>query len=136
MSSYKIQLVEGIDKATAKKFIEAGVATSEQLLDTCASPAGRKSFAEKTGVSEQQILTWTNHADLIRIKGVGPHFAELLEAAGVDTVKEFKMRNAANLYTKMEEVNKEKKLCGRLPTQAQLQKMIDQASKMPPKMTY
>ena len=56
-----------------------------------------------------------NHADLFRVKGVGPQFSELLEAAGVDTVKELRNRNAANLAAKLAEVNEEKHLCRRTP---------------------
>ena len=134
--SYKISQLEGIDKATSKKFIDIGITTTEELLEACATPQGRKQTAEKTGVDDKKILTWANHADLIRIKGVGPHFSELLEAAGVDTIKEFRNRVAANLYPKMQEVNNEKRLCKRLPTQEQVQDMIDQAAKITPKMTY
>mgnify|MGYP002519479438 CR=1 FL=1 len=77
-----------------------------------------------------------DHADLFRIKGVGPQFAELLEAAGVDTVKELRHRVAANLKAKMEEVNAEKNLVNRVPSESELQKMIDQAKEMEVTMTY
>ena len=101
--AYKIIDIEGIGEAYAAKLEAAGVKTPEDLLAACASAKGRKEMAEKTEISEKLILRWTNHADLFRIKGVGPQFAELLEAAGVDTVKEFRHRVAANLQKKMEE---------------------------------
>ena len=85
--AYKIIDIEGIGEVYAPKLIAAGIVKVSDLLDKCAGPAGRKALAEETGISEKLILTWTNHADLFRIKGVGPQFAELLEAAGVDTVK-------------------------------------------------
>ena len=134
--AYKIIDVEGIGEVYAEKLIAAGIETAEILLEKCAAPAGRKALAEETGISEKLILKWTNHADLFRINGVGPQFAELLEAAGVDTVKEFRHRVAANLKTKMDEVNEEKHLCGRVPSEAEIQKMIDQAKELPPTMTY
>ena len=86
--------------------------------------------------SEKLILKWTNHADLFRINGIGPQFAELLEAAGVDTVKELRHRVAANLAAKVAEVNEEKHLCGRVPAEVEIQKMIDQAKELEPRMTY
>ena len=110
--------------------------TVEQLLDRCAAPAGRKELAEKTGIAEKLILKWTNHADLFRINGIGPQFAELLEAAGVDTVKELRHRVAANLAAKVAEVNEEKHLCGRVPVESEIQRMIDQAKELEPRMTY
>ncbi len=134
--NYKIIDIEGIGKAYAPKLIAEGIETVEQLLDACDTPAGRKALAQKTGISEKLILTWTNHADLFRINGIGPQFAELLEAAGVDTVKELRHRVAANLAAKLVEVNDEKHLCGRVPAEAEIQRMIDQAKELPPRMTY
>lgn len=134
--SYKIIDIEGIGEAYAPKLQAEGIETVEQLLDRCAAPAGRKELAEKTGISEKLILRWTNHADLFRINGIGPQFAELLEAAGVDTVKELRHRVAANLAAKVAEVNEEKHLCGRVPVESEIQRMIDQAKELEPRMTY
>ncbi len=134
--NYKIIDIEGIGDAYAPKLQAEGINTVEQLLDRCAAPAGRKELAEKTGISEKLILKWTNHADLFRINGIGPQFAELLEAAGVDTVKELRHRVAANLAAKVTEVNEEKHLCGRVPAEVEIQKMIDQAKELEPRMTY
>jgi len=134
--NYKIIDVEGIGEVYSKKLIEAGIENVEALLDMCKKPAGRKELAEKTGISGKLILTWTNHADLMRIDGVGPQFSELLEAAGVDTVKELKHRVAENLQPKLEEVNAEKHLVGRVPALAEVQRMIDQAKELPAMMEY
>ena len=134
--NYKIIDIEGIGEAFASKLMAENIDTVEQLLDRCAAPAGRKELAEKTGISEKLILKWTNHADLFRINGIGPQFAELLEAAGVDTVKELRHRVAANLAAKVAEVNEEKHLCGRVPAEVEIQKMIDQAKELEPRMTY
>lgn len=61
-------------------------------------------------IGEKMLLTWANMADLMRINGVGKQFAELMEAGGIDTVKELKHRNAANLAEKKTEINEEKNL--------------------------
>ena len=100
------------------------------------APAGRNALEEETGISAKLILKWCNHADLFRVKGVGPQFAELLEAAGVDTVKELAHRNAENLAAKMLEVNEEKHLVRRVPVVKEIQKMIDCAKELPGTMTY
>jgi len=133
---YKIIDIEGVGEVYAEKLTAAGVNKVSQLLDLCAAPKGRKELAEKTGISEKLILRWTNHADLFRINGVGPQFAELLEAAGVDTVKEFRHRVAENLQPKLEELNTERHICGRVPAVSEVQKMIDQAKELEPRMTY
>ena len=133
---YKIVDIEGVGEVYAEKLQAAGINKVSELLDKCAAPKGRKELAEATGISEKLILRWTNHADLFRISGVGPQFAELLEAAGVDTVKEFRHRVAENLQPKLEEVNAEKHICGRVPAVTEVQKMIDQAKELEPRVTY
>ena len=134
--AYKIIDIEGVGEVYAEKLIAAGINTPEQLLEKCAKPAGRKALAEATEISPKLILKWTNHADLFRINGVGPQFSELLEASGVDTVKELKHRVAENLHAKLEEVNAVKNLCNRVPAVSEVQRMIDQAKELPPTMEY
>lgn len=134
--AYKVVDIEGVGATYAEKLAAAGINKVEELLAKCAAPAGRKALAEETGISDKLILKWTNHADLIRIHGVGPQFAELLEAAGVDTVKEFRHRNAENLAAKMEEVNAEKNLVNRVPSVKELTKMIAEAGTLDVVVTY
>ncbi len=134
--AYKIIDIEGIGDAYAAKLNAAGVKTTDDLLDCCATRAGRRKMAEATGISEKLILRWTNHADLFRINGVAGQFAELLEAAGVDTIKEFRHRVPANLFAKMEEVNAEKNLCNRIPSVKEIEKMVAQAKEMEPRVEY
>ena len=133
---YKIEQIEGIGAVYAEKLQAAGVKTTEDLLEKCAAKKGRAALAEETGISEKLILKWTNHADLFRINGIAGQFAELLEAAGVDTVKELRHRVAANLYAKMVEINDQKNLVNRVPVESELQKMIDIAKELPAVMTY
>ena len=133
---YKIIDIEGVGDVYAEKLVAAGINKVSELLDKCAAPKGRKELAEKTGISEKLILKWTNHADLFRINGVGPQFAELLEAAGVDTVKEFRHRVAENLQPKLVEVNDQKNICNRVPAVSEVQRMIDQAKELEPRVTY
>lgn len=134
--AYKIAEIEGIGDSYAAKLQEAGIYTTEELLKECATPGGRRKVAEQTGISPKLILKWANHADLFRIKGVAGQFAELLEASGVDTVKEFRHRVAANLHQKMVEVNEAKNLCNRVPSVSELEKMIDQAKELEPAIEY
>lgn len=132
----KIITIEGIGDVYAAKLQGAGIATVEALLEAGASPQGREDLTEKTGISHTLILEWVNHADLFRIKGVGEEYSDLLEEAGVDTVPELAQRNPQNLYQKLGEVNAEKKLVRRLPSQAQVADWVEQAKGLPRKVTY
>lgn len=134
--SYKVIDIEGVGEVYASKLNQAGIETAEELLELCATPAGRKALAEKTDISGALILKWANHTDLYRVPGIGPQFAELLEAAGVDTVKELRHRNPAPLAAKLEEVNEVKKLTRRVPSEKEVAKMIEAAKELEPKMTY
>lgn len=133
---YKIEDIEGIGPAMAGKLAAARIETTDNLLDLCSSSKGRKEVAEATGLSEKQLLKWANMADLMRIQGVGGEYAELLEAAGVDTVKELKTRKAGNLATKMAEVNEAKKLTRAVPSEKVVQGWVEQAGLLPPKISH
>ncbi len=127
-----IDAIEGIGHKYATKLRKARVRTTEALLRLGATRRGRRELADATGISERQILEWVNRADLMRIKGVGEEYSDLLEASGVDTVKELRRRNAANLLTAMIEINRKKDLVRRLPTEAMVQRWVDNAKDLDP----
>ncbi|MEQ9498486.1 MAG: DUF4332 domain-containing protein [Deltaproteobacteria bacterium] len=134
--TYKIEEIEGIGPAYGEKLAAAGIKTTDDFLAHCADAKGRKAIAEKTDISEKRILTWANLADLMRIDGIGPQYSELLEASGVDTVKELRHRNAENLAAKMKEVNAEKNLANATPAASVVQGWIDEAKTTEPTITH
>ena len=134
--SYPISKIEGIGPAMKEKLLKAGVTKTTHLLEKAGSAKGRGALAKETGLKEEQILKWTNLADLMRIKGVGEEFSELLEAAGVDTVKELKTRKPEALTKKMADVNAAKSLVRRVPTAAEVAKWVDYAKGLDPAITY
>lgn len=127
-----ITAIEGIGDAKAEKLRKAGIRTCEALLEQANTKKRRQKLAEETKISEKNILTWVNHADLMRIKGVSGQYSELLEAAGVDSVAELKQRNAANLAEAMLKKNNSRKnrLVKRPPSEKVVQGWIDQAKKL------
>lgn len=133
---YSIVDVEGIGPTYREKLEPAGIQTTDDFLTKCCDSKGRKAMAEETGISEKLLLTWANRADLMRISGVGPQYSELLEAAGVDTVKELRNRNADNLTVAMETTNEEKKLARTSPAAKTVQTWIEQAKTMDPLITH
>ena len=132
----KISDIEGIGPSYAEKLKKAGIRSVGGLLKMCCDKKGRKNVAEITGVDESKLLKWANMADLYRIKGVGSEYSELLEAAGVDTVKELRNRNSENLHAKMLEVNTEKKLVRQLPSAKQVADFVEQAKGLDPVITH
>jgi predicted flap endonuclease-1-like 5' DNA nuclease len=136
MATYKVEEIEGIGPVLGEKLRAAGINTVDKLLEKAATKKQRQSLAEETGISEKQILKFTNMADLFRLNGVGQEYAELLEVAGVDTVPELAQRNATNLTAKMEEVNEAKNLTRKTPSATEVEKWIAQAKELPRVIEY
>ena len=136
MANYKIEDVEGIGPSYGEQLRGAGINDTEGLLDACRTPKQRKELAEKSGIGDAHILKWANMVDLYRIGGVGSEYAELLEASGVDTVPELAQRNAANLAAKMAEVNEDKKLTRRVPSEADCEKWVAEAKTLGRSIEY
>lgn len=128
--------IEGIGKVYAAKLAAANITTTQALLERGATPKGRQDLAEQTQISGKLILEWVNLADLLRIKGIGEEFSDLLEEAGVDTVPELAQRNPENLHQKMIEVNEAKNLVRRVPGLAQVRDWVAQAKELPRVITY
>lgn len=131
-----IEKIEGIGPKNAAALAKVGVKTTEGLLKAGATKKGRQQLAEKSRISETNILGWVNRADLMRVKGVGEEYSDLLEKAGVDTVKELRNRNAANLWKAMKEVNDKKNLVRALPSQSSEEAWVAQAKQLDPVVKY
>ena len=134
--SYPITDIEGIDREVAAVLKSAGIRSTNRLLEAASTVKGRKSLAAKTGFDEKQLLCWANVADRMRIKGISKEYAELLQAAGVDTVKELKYRNPLNLAKAMADANKRRKVVRLLPSERLVKRWIENAKLLPLKITY
>jgi predicted flap endonuclease-1-like 5' DNA nuclease len=128
----KVEDVEGIGPVYGEKLRAAGIESVEELLERGAGRSGRAAIAEATGIDGGKILEWVNHADLMRIKGVGAEYSDLLEAAGVDSPAELAQRNAANLATTVQEVVAARPgIVRRVPTEAEIADWIAQSKDLP-----
>jgi predicted flap endonuclease-1-like 5' DNA nuclease len=132
----QLEEIEGVGAAYGQKLSAVGITTTDELLAKGATASGRKALAEQSGIGEGLILRWVNHADLYRVSGIGKQFAELLEAAGVDSVPELAQRVASNLYGQLQEVQQQKKLSGKLPGLSQVEDWVAQAKSLPRVVTH
>lgn len=128
--------LKGMNDDLTAKLKEKGVSNNEQYLELTAAPKDRKALASDLGVKTRDVLEIANRADLARVKGVSGIYSDLLEHAGVDTVKELAHRKPENLQAKMNEVNDEKNLTGRVPPVAEVEKWVAQAKDLPKILTY
>lgn len=128
--------IKGVAADLAAKFKGVDISNSDDLLDRCATPAARRELAAKLGIDAKLLMEFANRADLARIKGIAGVYSDLLENAGVDTVKELAHRVPANLHAKLAEINASMKLTKRLPTEGMVAKWVEQAKALPPKLQY
>ena len=134
---YAIEEIEGIGPTFGEKLKGCNIITTDDLLAKCSQKQGRVEIANDTGISETQLRDWANMADLMRISGVAEEYSELLEKAGVDTVKELRNRNAENLAQALAEINEEKNLTRRVPSAETVADWIEQAQNLEPtEFTY
>jgi len=131
-----IDTIDGMRRADARTLRKSGVRTTEKLLKRAGTRSGRRELASTTGLTERQILDWVNRADLMRVKGIGEEYSDLLEAAGVDTCKELRNRNPSSLLGKMTQVNSRRRLVRRLPTEVMVKRWVDHAKDLPPAVSH
>jgi predicted flap endonuclease-1-like 5' DNA nuclease len=132
--AYPLEKIEGIGPAYAAKLLAAGMKDTGALLTRCRTPKDRAAVAAASGISAKLILEFANRADLMRIKGVGEEFSDLLEAAGVDTVPELAQRKPENLVPALA-----KAATGRVrkaPTLAQVKAWVEHAKTLERALEY
>ena len=128
--------IEGVGAFHAAKLAELGIKSQEELLAAAGTPSGRQDLVAKANLTMEQVLNWANRADLARVKGIGDQYADLLEAAGVDTVPELAQRNPENLFAKLVEVNEDNILVDRLPSANDVAVWVKEAKALPRALHY
>ena len=134
--TYPLSEIDGLTAYPASKLNLLGFCTTEALLEAARTVKGRKMLAAKTGISEQQLLEWANFSDHMRIPGMGKAKIGLIRAAGVTTVRELGLRTPSRLAQSMKDANTRRKLVRMLPSEKSVERLIEQARKLPPKITY
>lgn len=133
-----IETIEGIGSKYGKALRKAGIRSTNALLNEAGSKKGRKALAAASGCTESQLLEWVNRADLMRVRGVGEEYSDLLEQSGVDTVKELRNRKPANLHQKMIDTNIAKKgrIVRRPPSLGEVERWVAHAKQLDPMITH
>jgi predicted RecB family nuclease len=134
--NYPVTAIDGIDEDDVEALKSAGIRTTARLLEAAKSPKGRKMLAAKTGLSEKLLLRCANTADRMRIRGLGREYSCLLQAVGVDTVRELKYRNPQKLAKAMADANAKRKVVRFLPSEKLVTRWVEHAKKLPLKITY
>ena len=128
--------LEGIGPVYAEKLNAINIYKTSDLLKAGATPEGRSELVAKLGVSDKLVLEWVNMSDLLRIRGVGEEYSDLLEEAGVDTVVELAKRVPENLHARLRDVNAEKHLVRRAPTLKEVTRWVEEAKTLPRRVEY
>lgn len=121
-----------IDPKSATRLRKAGIRTTEGLLKRASTRKGRQDLSNETGLDSGALLTWANRADVMRVKGVGAEYAELLAAVGVTTISQLKRRNPTALTNQIAELNGRKSLVSRMPTEGMVSGWVAAATELNP----
>lgn len=132
----KLSEIKGITIRISYSIEAQGIKTVEALLESCSTKKGREKLAADTGLDPKDILTWANRADLSRVKGIATQNADLLEAAGVDTVPELAQRNPENLHAAILEENNKNRIVSKMASLNQVKDWVAQAKELPRVITY
>jgi len=132
----KLEEIEGVGPTYAEELRAAGVCSVEALLHAGATPMQREELEKKVQVGHNRILDWVNRADLMRVRGVGEEYSDLLEKAGVDTVAELARRNPENLHARLAEVNAARRLVRRMPSRGTVARWVEHARVLPRVVSY
>lgn len=128
----RIDQVAGVDQRQATRLRKAGVRTSKTLIEQASTRRGRTQLSKETGISPKDLQLWVHHADLLRVRGVGGEYAELLVVAGVDTLRDLRRRNPTALVAKIIGLNGSERVVSRLPTEAMVESWIASAGELEP----
>lgn len=134
--TYPLSAIEGLTADAASKLKSVGIRTTDALLEAARTVKGRKALSARIDISEQQLLEWANFSDHMRIPGMGKAKIELIRAAGVTTVRELSLRNPSRLAQSMKDANTRRKLVRAMPSEKSVERLIEQARRLPPKITY
>ena len=137
-----IESIEGVGVANGKKLRKYGIRSCEALLRACCTKRGRRATSELTGIGPSLLLEWANRADLMRVRGVGSEYSDLLEQSGVDTVKELRRRNASSLTKMMSDTNDahikrtRRRIVRRAPAESEVARWIQNAKELDPLISH
>ena len=130
----RIDEIAGIDPKEATKLRKAGVRTTESLLKHAGTRSGREQLATEVGLDVDDLLHWAQRADMMRVRGVGSEYALLLEACGVQTIRDLRRRNPTALTAKLSDHNGRKSMVRRLPTEIMVTSWIEAAALVDPQI--
>ena len=127
-----IDAVGGIGLSHARRFRRSGIRTTDALLRRAATPEGRADLAERLSVNERELLELVLRIDLMRIRGLGTRYVDLLSAAGVSTAQELSTRDPDTLFALMVQINSRRRMVRRLPNLERVKAWVAEARTFQP----
>jgi predicted flap endonuclease-1-like 5' DNA nuclease len=127
-----IESIEGIGAGFGKRLRADGIDTTEKLLALCATDDGVAQVCKCVDLDEGTVRNWGTMADLMRIKGLGGQWAELMWRAGVKNVQDLAAQEVEPLRARFREVNEAENRVAELPGESRVTKFIEQAKILDP----
>ena len=131
----KLLSLKSMQQAVMIAFQNIGIDPTEPILERGTTRGARKKLAEETGMSEREIQSWVHRADLLRIKGMGEEYSHLLQAAGIDTMKELSGLLPSSLFSKLVMLNREENYVRRMPSETMVANWVSRAKELSGKVS-
>lgn len=111
----------------AERLVDFGVASTDRLLLVAAHKKGREDISRETGIAEGRLLHLVHLADMMRVKGIGSEYSDLLDQAGVRTLAELQDCGPDRLHQDLIDLNEEHQIVRRLPSEGDVQAWVQDA---------
>ncbi|MEM9034742.1 MAG: DUF4332 domain-containing protein [Actinomycetota bacterium] len=123
--------LDGISERHAARLRDLGISSSDDLLSYGATRRGREELSKVTRLGVKRIHEWVKRADLLRVPGISIKYSNLLESAGVETVRDLRRRNPEKLSAQLAELNRRRGIVGRPPSEPEVGRWVDAARDLP-----
>ncbi len=126
-----ISKLGGITARARARLKREGITYTDQLLAAAGPRGGRWQLAVRSGIERSLLARLVCRADLIRVKGIGAIFADMLELLAVDRVVRLARQDPAALHRALSELNTTARFARRAPTLDEVRHWVAQARALP-----
>ncbi len=128
--SYLLDEINSMTHYYKKKLAKRGIFNTLDLLERCSNDYQIIRFAKMTGLSRSLLRKWVRLADIMRVKGIGEEYANLLITLGYDNLEALSIEKGKILHEKIENYDKTKKKVKRMPSEKEIRMWIKSARQL------
>jgi len=130
-TSLHLSKLRGVTGPVRRRLKRQGIAYTDQLLAAAGPRSECWRLAIRSGIDAALLGRLVCRADLLRIKGIGAIFADMLELLGIDRMARLARQNPTELHGALLGLNAALRFARRAPTPEEVRHWIIQARSLP-----